>query len=190
MGDTLRTLTLKCTSCGSSLNVSDDMDRFACGFCGTEQVVLRRGGTVSLKPVEEAIAKVQAGTDKTAAELALSRLVVELAEVERKWQEWEQAFAHQRGGAKLGKGAVLLILLAAFLGIMSFGLLAGDDTAGAIWSGVAALGLAALVALLVRGSGQTMKRIEAERQSKWQLFYDHMESIKSQIAKQRQIVDA
>ena len=37
-------------------------------------VVERRGGTVSLKAVEQAIQKIQIGTDKTAAELAMVRL--------------------------------------------------------------------------------------------------------------------
>ena len=40
-------------------------------------MVERRGGTVSLKIVD-AIQKVQAGTDKTAAELALRRLAEDL----------------------------------------------------------------------------------------------------------------
>ena len=69
---------LNCLNCGGQLDVYDDMERFACGFCGTGMIVQRRGGTVSLKSVEEAIHKVQIGTDKTAAELALVRLNEEL----------------------------------------------------------------------------------------------------------------
>src|SRR5690242_9904664 len=65
---------LNCRNCGAKLDVFDDMDRFACGFCGTEMFVERRGGTVALKRVEAGIARVQAGTDRTAAELALVRL--------------------------------------------------------------------------------------------------------------------
>lgn len=69
---------LNCTNCGAKLDVYDDMARFACGYCGTEMIVQRRGGTISLKGVAEAIKKVQVGTDKTAAELALVRLNEEL----------------------------------------------------------------------------------------------------------------
>lgn len=65
---------LNCANCGAKLDVYDDMERFACGFCGTEMIVQRRGGTVTIKAVTEAIQKVQIGTDKTAAELALARL--------------------------------------------------------------------------------------------------------------------
>ncbi len=84
MGDQIRTLTLKCPSCGSGLEVSPDMERFSCEYCGTEQMVQRRGGTVSLKLITDAISKVQAGTDKTAAELALVCLQQELADLNAK----------------------------------------------------------------------------------------------------------
>jgi ribosomal protein S27E len=69
---------LNCANCGAKLDVYDDMDRFACGFCGTELIAQRRGGTIALKAVTEAIKRVQVGTDKTAAELALARLNEEL----------------------------------------------------------------------------------------------------------------
>jgi predicted RNA-binding Zn-ribbon protein involved in translation (DUF1610 family) len=76
-----QTLTLSCVNCGGKLQVSLDMTRFACGYCGTEQIVKRKGGTVALKGLTEAINRVQAGTDKTAAELALNRLSADLQAV-------------------------------------------------------------------------------------------------------------
>jgi len=54
------------------------MGVFACAFCGTNQRVVTKGGTVSLQPVEQAIKEVQRGTDRTAAELAIPRLQAEL----------------------------------------------------------------------------------------------------------------
>jgi predicted RNA-binding Zn-ribbon protein involved in translation (DUF1610 family) len=77
-------INLSCANCGGKLDVYDDMERFACGYCGTEMIVQRRGGTVSLKAVTDAIERVQVGTDKTAAELALVRLRQELAALEAK----------------------------------------------------------------------------------------------------------
>jgi ribosomal protein S27AE len=44
---------LKCENCGSGFDVYDDMDRFACGYCGTEMAVQRRGGTIMLQPVTD-----------------------------------------------------------------------------------------------------------------------------------------
>lgn len=81
----MKTLTLNCTNCGASLQVSQDMERFACGYCGTQQIVERRGGTVALKPLTDAIRLVQTGTDKTAAELALKRMGEELVTVQRSY---------------------------------------------------------------------------------------------------------
>lgn len=69
---------LKCPSCGAKLDIYNDMEKFACGYCGNEMLVQRRGGTVALKAIEDGIRQVQKGTDRTAAELALVRLEREL----------------------------------------------------------------------------------------------------------------
>jgi ribosomal protein S27E len=46
---------LNCGNCGGELDVYDDMERFACGHCGTEIAVQRRGGTIVLKSMTQAI---------------------------------------------------------------------------------------------------------------------------------------
>jgi predicted RNA-binding Zn-ribbon protein involved in translation (DUF1610 family) len=76
----VRTFKLSCSSCGSALQIASDIENFACAYCGTNQIVERAGGVVRLKSVTQAIGRVQVGTDKTAAELALNRLNVEIAE--------------------------------------------------------------------------------------------------------------
>ena len=68
---------LSCPGCGNRLDVHNDDDRMACAYCGSECAVQRRGGAVSLRPISAAIARVQVGTDRTAAELALVRLATE-----------------------------------------------------------------------------------------------------------------
>jgi predicted RNA-binding Zn-ribbon protein involved in translation (DUF1610 family) len=75
-------VTLTCPSCGGKLQITPDMDRFACGFCGTEQIVRRAGGAVSLAPVVEGLNQVRAGVDKTASELAIKRLKDEIADIQ------------------------------------------------------------------------------------------------------------
>lgn len=82
-----RMIPLKCAGCGAMLDISPDMDVFACGYCGLNQQVERRGGTVALKQVGEAIRRVQAGTDRTAAELAIRRLTAELEDAKAQRQE-------------------------------------------------------------------------------------------------------
>jgi DNA-directed RNA polymerase subunit RPC12/RpoP len=74
----VKLLTLKCPNCSASLEIFPDMDSFACGYCGSQQMVQRRGGTILLKLVTDAIEKVQHGTDRTASELAIQRLTKEI----------------------------------------------------------------------------------------------------------------
>ncbi|MFC2042761.1 hypothetical protein ACFLUA_01230 [Chloroflexota bacterium] len=75
-------ITLTCPSCGSKLNITENIDRFACSHCGNEHIVNRGDGVVTISPIVEGLEKVQRGTDKTASELAIKRLKPEIAELE------------------------------------------------------------------------------------------------------------
>ncbi len=76
-------VTLSCPSCGGKLQITNDIERFACGYCGKEHIVKRGGGIVTLSPVVDGLKRIQAGTDKTASELAILRLNNEIAEIEK-----------------------------------------------------------------------------------------------------------
>ncbi len=81
-------VTLSCPNCGGKLEVTQDLDRFACVYCGQEHMVQRGAGTVSLRPVVERLDAIQhtsqqilqsawqgaVATRKVAAELALARI--------------------------------------------------------------------------------------------------------------------
>ena len=71
-------VSLTCPSCGGKLRITPDIDRFACQFCGTEQIVKRGEGIVSVIPVMDAIGQVKQSVDKTVAELSLMRMNKEL----------------------------------------------------------------------------------------------------------------
>lgn len=43
-------VTLTCPSCGGKLQITQDIDHFACAHCGTEHTVRRTDGTISLAP--------------------------------------------------------------------------------------------------------------------------------------------
>jgi hypothetical protein len=96
-------VTLSCPSCGGKLEITSDLDRFACGYCGKEQVVRRGGGVVSLAPVVEGLKQVQVGVDKTASELALQRLKQDIADLEKRKHEI------QKSGPIRGLAFVLLV---------------------------------------------------------------------------------
>jgi ribosomal protein S27AE len=74
---------LNCENCGAELDLYDDMDRFACGHCGTEMTVQRRGGTVVLKSMTQA-------ADKTSAELALTRLKEEAENLSKRYDAMQK----------------------------------------------------------------------------------------------------
>jgi len=101
-------VSLSCVNCGAKLQVYEDMERFACQHCGTEVRVERRGGTVALKNVLDAIQRVQAGTDRTAAELAIVRYEKEL-EIARARLEQMRAEHDRRTGIPAIVGALVIV---------------------------------------------------------------------------------
>jgi hypothetical protein len=76
-------IVLSCQKCGASLQVTDDLEIFACAHCGTSHRVDRGGGIVSLRKVEGHLESMAHGVDRQTAELALARLKDELAECKR-----------------------------------------------------------------------------------------------------------
>lgn len=85
----LKIYKLNCASCNSNLEVPSDIDKFNCSYCGTQQIVQRSGGIIALREVIDAVNRVQIGTDKTAAELALVRLQKEQNNLDYKLDERE-----------------------------------------------------------------------------------------------------
>lgn len=107
-----RAIPLKCVNCGAKLEITPEMDRFACGYCGAEQLVERKGGTIALKGIEEAIMRVQAGTDRTASELALNRLSKELDEVNS-----SRAARHMKAQAERKRATIIAVVVFFLFGI-------------------------------------------------------------------------
>ena len=107
---------LKCANCGAQLQVYDDMDQFACGYCKTEMLVQRRGGTVSLKAITAALSNIQVGTDRTADELSLVRLENELAGLKKQQLAEIQSF-----DSKLMWPPLLIMFGGLFAGVLLAG---------------------------------------------------------------------
>ncbi|MCF6177059.1 MAG: hypothetical protein L3J71_14975 [Victivallaceae bacterium] len=80
-------ITLSCPSCNGQLQITENIDKFACGYCGNEHIVKRSGGIVVLKQVEAKLEKIQGGVDRTASELAMQRLGDEMPVTEKKLKE-------------------------------------------------------------------------------------------------------
>src|ERR1051325_912815 len=164
-------INLNCANCGAKLNVYDDMQRFACGYCGTEMVVQRRGGTVALKAVTEAIQKVQIGTDKTAAELALVRLRQDRGEIVTQFSAVKPASA-------LPWGCSFTLTL------VFFGL--------GLWASNGGWGFFGLVLIVLSAFPLIFNSVEKEKESDWLKskaeFDSKVASIDQEIARQIEIV--
>jgi DNA-directed RNA polymerase subunit RPC12/RpoP len=73
-------VTLTCPTCGAKLEVTADIDRFACANCGNEHLIKRAGGIIALTPLVESLRGVEKARDRHTSELAITRLQGEIAE--------------------------------------------------------------------------------------------------------------
>jgi len=105
-------ISLSCPSCGANLQITEDIDRFSCTHCGKEHIVKRGGGIVSVSPVVNGLKEVKVGVDKTASELALTRLEKELSDlyVQLEAVEEEKFTGKNLVGCSLIFGIVLLLI--------------------------------------------------------------------------------
>jgi predicted RNA-binding Zn-ribbon protein involved in translation (DUF1610 family) len=56
-------ITLSCPSCGGKLEITKDIERFACAHCGMEHLVKRTSNIVTLAPIEKAVKCPNCGRD-------------------------------------------------------------------------------------------------------------------------------
>lgn len=75
-------ITLTCPSCGAKLQITNDVERFACGNCGNEHIIRRSGGIVSIAPIMEDLTR----------ELTIKRLREDIPKLEAKKRDAEQKF--------------------------------------------------------------------------------------------------
>ena len=162
---------------------------FACGYCGSEQIVERRGGTIGLKLVVDGVARVQIGTDKTAAELAIVRLEKELATLNARWEEADKKFRLQN---KSNSDLATAVMIGSVLCLLALGGLPepgknSERIIGCI------LMLGASVAGLIWGVKKTVKAQKAHnvKLSEFSRPYrKETERLVEQIAKARGIVNS
>lgn len=129
-------ITLSCPNCGGKLQITPDVERFACQFCGYEHIVRRNGGTVSLEPVMQMMGQINNGinyvgsgmnrlsfnTEKQASEVTMKRLKGEIAEL-----QVELANCKQGSDNVLVSGAIFLSIagaavLCGFMGLYRVGI--------------------------------------------------------------------
>jgi len=91
-------ITLACPNCGGKLNITPDINRFACQFCGHEHIVRRHDGVVALEEVMGQISqnintvgtgihRLSGSAEKQASEIAIGRLKEEIVVIQKKIEE-------------------------------------------------------------------------------------------------------
>lgn len=185
-------LNMTCPNCGGSLEITKDMEVFLCGYCGKEQFVERKGGTVSLKLVD-GLAKVQKGTDKTAAELALNRLKRDLDAVNYEWEEINKQLKERRKQSEQAHHVVGGIVVCVGFVVFCVCLLISYVHQG-LWTYlsylVVFLTLAAGFYVLVIAKANGMKVHDEARKKAWEPFREKIATIQEQINKNQAVVDS
>jgi len=122
--------TLSCPSCGAKLQIGNNIDRFACSYCGNEHIVERTGGIVTLSPVVEEIKHIHICVDKTASELALKRLTQESEDLKQRLDYEIRKYNEANKNKGCHYGFLLLIFVTlVILCSMASVLHVGDPTA-------------------------------------------------------------
>lgn len=110
-------ITLACPKCGGKLEITPDMDRFECRYCGNEHIVKRNGYDISLTPVVEGIKRVEqkfdhvlSGSDRMAAEQTITRLKDEIANLETSCQKIQSEYDSMQSAMKKAPGNGLRII--------------------------------------------------------------------------------
>jgi DNA-directed RNA polymerase subunit RPC12/RpoP len=180
-------INLNCANCGAKLDVYDDMERFACGYCGAEMIVQRRGGTVALKAVTEAIKKVAVGTDKMAAELALARLNQESGVLSEELQKLLNARSGVASGRKqVARASIISGLTGALFLLIFFTFANGGPLHGSdLFIGLALAGFSLYCRFALLGGARRRQLAEAQIEQK----QAELAEVKNRIAQHRRIVD-
>jgi ribosomal protein S27AE len=190
VAEQIKIVKLNCANCGGVLEIHRDMDQFACGYCGSAQIVERRGGTVALRLVVDAVARVQVGTDKTAAELALVRLEKELASTYAQWQAASVNFS--RGNSSSSTPAIVTMIGAVIFVAITLGKIqetfSNPGTLALLT--LAALGAAIAIFILALKQNAAAAKRYAEKRSEFDAPYEkRIQRLEPSIKESREIVN-
>jgi primosomal protein N' len=94
---------LTCPNCGAPLRITDGLEQFACSHCGTEQIVKRSGGIVTLQPLMAAVSRVESAASRAAAELAIQRLTGEIAAAKAEVAKYQKVYVNDVAPPSLGE---------------------------------------------------------------------------------------
>lgn len=107
---------MTCKSCGGKLQITPEIEDFACMYCGTEFRVKREGGVINLSPLVEEVKKASKFSERTATELAIARLREDISELKEKieleedeYSSWK--YSQEREFEQIGSPYVMIIII-------------------------------------------------------------------------------
>jgi hypothetical protein len=112
-------VTLACPTCGGKLQITPDINRFACAHCGNEHLVKRLEGLVALQPLQASLSGLERATNRAAVEMGLRRLKEELASTEARHAAATRTLAAARESLERGRRRTRGALLAGVFTITS-----------------------------------------------------------------------
>jgi len=102
-------ISLLCPTCGGKLMVTNDIEKFVCNYCGNALIIPRSGNIAALAPVIERLGGIKTGVDRTASELAISRLTSEIKEATNERNEYVKLIDSNHGRVYIGFAVLGLI---------------------------------------------------------------------------------
>ena len=204
-------ITMTCKSCGGKLQITNEIEDFACLYCGTEFLIKREGGIVALPLIEEDIKKVSVSTDITASEFAIIRLKNEIEG--EKFQllvtndiiiEWSKKKKNEIDKIRnVSTGRTQFFLIVTFLGIFFTIIIIAERLNLDVWAYFFALiiGVVASLFLYKRNPNDIFKRknvLKAENVYEQQYhnkleetdpFFKRIRAKENELEKHRKIVE-
>lgn len=164
-------ITLTCPTCGGKLEITPDVERFACKFCGNEHYVQRNSGSISLAPMVESLKRVEgkfdqvlSGSDRAVAEKTIQRLKDEMPAFERSVAQKQSELKNNSRKPKNVLPTILISIPIPALLFLAGGCVFGiidDPSAGVgviiLWISVILISLG-LIVLCVKGIGKIWRR--------------------------------
>ncbi len=179
-------ITLSCPSCGGKLEITSDIERFACAHCGTEHLVKRTSSIVSLAPVVEEIRQVTEGVARTASELAIIRLDNEIVQLEREADRLRSALKTQTflTGVKFNYidwAPLGLLYGLGFITFFLFGVKLMSDGMGAVGLPLMLLGFGCVIVANIHYGKFKSSRLDVQQQLEKERVEKALEAIQANL---------
>ncbi len=101
-------ITLNCSKCGGTLEITDDKELFKCQYCGTPYLVERSEGNIRIQKLERRLDTLEAKQYEINAKMELDKVITERQNLIKNHYEQNNMTLLMAGGAICGVALVFL----------------------------------------------------------------------------------